>query len=178
MMEENIREMLHFRFVMMMAHESSSCVEGSVSGRCVPLSVLACSSIITLMKMIMMMIMMTVKMITIIIVMSIITLVVFIHVYSTFSREFDITTIHWYHHLYFHDFNAFQELNAVYNLNLEKDIGQTHLLQAAQVMMMTVMVMVMVLLTSNSQNQGNSLNSTHTTYFSHPSQLYATFMSD
>ena len=170
--------MLHFRFVMMMAHESSSCVEGSVSGRCVPLSVLACSSIITLMKMIMMMIMMTVKMITIIIVMSIITLVVFIHVYSTPSREFDITTIHWYHHLDFHDFNAFQELNAVYNLNLEKDIGQTHLLQAAQVMMMTVMVMVMVLLTSNSQNQGNSLNSTHTTYFSHPSQLYATFMSD
>ena len=130
------------------------------------------------MKMIMMMIMMTVKMITIIIVMSIITLVVFIHVYSTPSREFDITTIHWYHHLDFHDFNAFQELNAVYNLNLEKDIGQAHLLQAAQVMMMTVMVMVMVLLTSNSQNQGNSLNSTHTTYFSHPSQLYATFMSD
>ena len=26
-------------------------------------------------------------------------------------------------------FNAFQELNAVYNLNLEKDIGQAHLLQ-------------------------------------------------
>ena len=26
-------------------------------------------------------------------------------------------------------FDAFQELNAVYNLNLEKDIGQAHLLQ-------------------------------------------------
>ena len=29
-------------------------------------------------------------------------------------------------------FNAFQELNAVYNLNLEKDIGQAHLLQVRQ----------------------------------------------
>ena len=36
----------------------------------------------------------------------------------------------------------------MYNLNLEKDIGQAHLLQAAQVMMVMVMlIMVMVMVT-------------------------------
>ena len=117
-------------------NESSSCVEGSVSGCCVPLSVLACSSIITLMMMVMMMMMM--MMIGNMIVISIITFVVFIQLKrlwhnndsSVSSSRFD------------HDCNDFQELNAVYNLNLEKDIGQAHLLQAAQVMMLMVMVIM------------------------------------